>query len=263
MTLPGDTSTRPCIRGCMVLDAHFSECPSFGQSTDTSCKGCVPAVARPGVLVCERCYRSIRRLIDDAPDYVAHLRSIADPTKARVYDRVMVQSSKQEYPAPVDANVIDASNDIAITLRNWADRVANPDDDVFDRHLQAGIDAATAHDDIRACADLILSELDAIANNKHQVLALAAALLTRSTTTHPDFWTVADVASRWPIDDSPRWAEAPCPACDLMTVRVMPSRRRGGRTRYVCRECEWEADDLDDGGLWAIAFAESVPAVPA
>ncbi|MEV8269136.1 hypothetical protein AB0P19_02240 [Microbacterium oleivorans] len=247
----------------MVPDAHFSMCPSFGTSTDTSCSGCVPVAARDGVLICERCYRSIRRLVDDAPDLLAHLRSIADPTKARVYDRVLVQSSRPEYPAPVDASVLDASNDIAVTLRNWADRVANPNDDVFDRHLQAGIDAASAHDDARACADLILSELDAIANDKHQVLALADALMSRSETSSPAFWSIADVATRWAIDDRPRWAEAPCPACDLMTVRVMPSRRRGGRTRYICRECEWEADDLDDGGLWAIAFADSVPAVPA
>lgn len=257
----GDTSKRPCVRGCMT--EHFSSCPSFGTSTDSSCKGCAPAMARDGMLICDRCYRAMRRLIDDAPDLIAHLRSIADPTRARVYDRVLVQSSQPELPAPVDASILDASNDVAVTLRIWEARILHPNADTRRYHLAAGIEGDVAADVARWDADVILAGLDLIANDKRQVLALADALLTRSTSPSPDFWSIADVATRWPIDDRPRWAEAPCPACDLMTVRVVPSRRRGGRTRYICRECQWEADDLDDGGLWAIAFAEAVPAVPA
>ncbi|MDJ1113221.1 hypothetical protein [Microbacterium dauci] len=205
----------------------------------------------------------MRRLIDDAPDLIAHLRSVADPTKARVYDRVLVQSSQPELPAPVDASILDASNDIAVTLRIWEARVLHPEAETRAYHLRAGIEGDVAADSARWDADVVLAGLDLIANDKRQVLALGDALLARSGSSSPDFWSLADVAARWAIDDKPRWAEAPCPECDLMTVRVQPSHRRGGRTRYVCNECGWEANDLDDGGLWAIAFAESVPAVPA
>ncbi|MCB8043665.1 hypothetical protein JM654_04000 [Microbacterium oxydans] len=79
------------------------------------------------MLICERCYRSLRRHLEDAADIVGHLRSIADPTKAAVFDRIRVQSSAIEIPAPVAADLIDASNDITTTLNMWANHAAGED----------------------------------------------------------------------------------------------------------------------------------------
>lgn len=83
------------------------------------CRDCVMVEARDGVLLCERCYRRLRRHIEDAADIVGHLRSIADPTTAAVFDRIRVQSSAIEIPAPVAADLIDASNDITTTMNRW------------------------------------------------------------------------------------------------------------------------------------------------
>lgn len=261
MKNPGDRDDRHCVRGCTVKDVHFSSCPSFGDGEGGSCRGCAPRAAVGGMLVCEGCYRSMRRLIDDAPDLIAHLRSIADPTKARAYDAVSVSSSRPELPAPVAADLLDASNDVAVTLRMWETRILHPEVEGRRFHLAAGIEGDVAADEARWCADVLLAALDLIANDKRQVLALSLAVLSRSLTTSPDFWSIADVDEKWSLEDRMRWAEAPCPRCDMRTVRVLPPRSRTGITRYICRECEWEANEHDDEGLWAAVFssAESVP----
>ncbi|KTR76250.1 hypothetical protein NS234_12135 [Microbacterium oxydans] len=210
------------------------------------------------MLICEHCYRRLRRHLEDAADIVGHLRSIADPTKAAAYDRVRVQSSSIEIPAPVAADLIDASNDITTTLNMWANHAAG--EDRPGAGLPAGAMADAAHDVVQLAVDVILDELDSLANDSHQVDALCDGVMVVHGDA-PDVWTVADAAVRWPLDDSPRWAQAACPVCDLMAVRIQPGRN-GRPSRYRCTtaDCEWEANSNDDGGLWASVFAEPAPA---
>ena len=253
-------SDRYCVRGCVVRGEHYAACAHSGPDYegDTPCSGCVQVEARDGVLLCERCYRRLRRHIEDAADIVGHLRSIADPTKAAVFDRVRVQSSSIEIPAPVAADLIDASNDITTTLNMWANHVAG--EDRPGAGLPAGAMADAAHDVVQLAADVIVDELDHLANDSHQIDALWEGIVTVHRDA-PDVWTVADAAVRWPLEDSPRWAQAACPKCDLMAVRVQPGRS-GRPSRYRCTtaECDWEANSSDDGGLWASVFAEPAPA---
>ncbi|MFC7942684.1 hypothetical protein ACFUPZ_05425 [Microbacterium oxydans] len=253
-------SERYCIRGCNVRGEHFATCDRHGENYegDNPCAGCAQVDARDGVLICERCYRRLRRHLEDAADIVGHLRSIADPTKAAAYDRVRVQSSSIEIPAPVAADLIDASNDITTTLNMWANHAAG--EDRPGAGLSAGAMADAAHDVVQLAVDVILDELDRLANDSHQVDALCDGVMLVHRDA-PDVWTVADAAVRWPLDDSPRWAQAACPVCDLMAVRIQPGRN-GRPSRYRCTtaDCEWEANSRDDGGLWASVFAEPAPA---
>ncbi|NJI61165.1 helix-turn-helix domain-containing protein [Microbacterium oxydans] len=221
---------------------------------DNPCPGCAQVDARDGVLICERCYRRLRRHLEDAADIVGHLRSIADPTKAAAFDRIRVQSSSIEIPAPVAADLIDASNDITTTLNMWANHVAG--EDRPGAGLPAGATADAAHDVVQLAVDVILEDLDSLANDSHQVYSLCEGVMVVHKDA-PDVWTVADAAVRWPLEDAPRWAQAACPACDLMAVRVQPGRS-GRPSRYRCTtpECEWGANANDDGGLWASVFAE-------
>lgn len=252
-------SERACVRGCTVKDVHYATCPDFGKVETTTCKGCVPVVARDGVLICDRDYQRLRRLLSEAPDLVGHLRSIADPMKAAVYDKVLVSSSRPELPAPVAADLIDASNDIMRTLRVWSVFVQSgvireP------RALRAGIDGADAYDEAVGHVTVLLGALDDLANDSHQVGALCDGVIV-SHGAVPAYWSVADAAARWRVDDRPRWAENPCPECDLKTVRVTPPRFRGDDARFRCTTCAWERSDADDGGFWAEAFAEVLPVV--
>lgn len=252
---------RFCIRGCTIKGEHWAACPDYGRE-DGDCRGCVQVEAREGVLLCERCYRSLRRHLEDAADLVGHLRSIADPTKATPCDRIRVDSSRPDMPAPVAADLIDASDDIVRTMRSWALYVQFGGDSRWRAEgLEAGIDAASAWDDVNGCAEVILFELDSLANDSHQVEALCEGVLDVHRG-EPARWSIADAASRYSLDDQPRWANAPCPDCDIMAVRIQPGRNRRP-TRYRCTTigCGWEANSLDDGGLWASFFAEPVQVI--
>lgn len=258
---------RACIRGCTVRDVHWATCDWFGVEEGSEraaamleagvapCSGCAPRVARDGALLCEGCYRRIRRLLGESADLIAHLRSLADPLKAAVYDRVMVSSSRPDLPAPVPADLVDASDDLMRMLQGWA---AVVDPTLTGRvGLAAGTETAAAFDDADLYLQSILADFDHLAN-REEITALADAVLHRHSG-EPEWWSVVDALGKWPLDDQPRWAKNPCPECDCKTVRVRPPRRKGDAAVYRCTTCEWESDDREDDGFWAEAFAELVP----
>ncbi|WP_458133492.1 hypothetical protein [Microbacterium arborescens] len=239
----------------------MAACDDWGKPEDEAkCPGCVPVPAADDSMLCARCSRSLTRHLEDAADLIGHLRSIADPMKAAVYDRVMVSASKPDVPAPVAADLLDASDDMMRTLREWALHVQfGPGHPWRAQGLEAGIDAADAYDDAAGCARVILAALERGLQGTPAVKPLADAVLTRNDGPG-HWWSIADALARWPLDDRPRWATMPCPGCDCKTVRVTPPRRVGMSARYTCTTCEWDRTDNDDGGFWAEAFAEVVPA---
>lgn len=249
---------RICARGCTVPDVHYATCPDFGKD-EGDCKGCAPREARDGALICERCYRTLRRCLEDAGDVVGLIRSIADPSKAARYDAVRVQSSRPDLPAPVAADLVDASDDIVRVLRMWEMHVAGEVVPDSVPGLPAGTWAGEAHTIAQSAADAVLEVLDELVNDRDEVLALCAGVIERHTESSPAVWSLADALTRWSFEDRPRWAEAPCPDCDMKTVRVQPPRRRGTASRYACTSCGWLANSDDDGGLWAAHFREEVP----
>ncbi|MFL2002282.1 hypothetical protein [Microbacterium sp. A1-JK] len=183
------------------------------------------------------------------------MRSLADPTKAAVYDRVMVSSSRPELPAPVPADLIDASNDIMRTLRDWAVHV-DPSM-VGRRGLAAGTETAEAFEEANDCLQVILERYDTLVN-RTEVVAFADAILYRHQG-EPDWWSISDALAKWPLDDRERWAQNPCPECDCRTVRVVPPRRKSEPARYRCTSCAWERSEEEDDGFWAEAFADVIP----
>lgn len=240
---------RYCIRGCTHRGDHYAECASYGKE-DGPCKGCVPRTARDMALVCERCYRAMRRLLDDAPDLLAHIRGKADPLKATVFDKILVSGTIT--PGDGGDNVLEASNDIMVTLRALALHVQFPGQGWRAQGAEPGMTAAEAFEDARGCADLILDDLDALVNTR-MVESMAVAILDHSE----GFWSIARAAATWPLEDRERWAAEACPDCQTRSVRVTPPRRAGGPARYVCTACTWEADSDDDRGLWSVVMDET------
>lgn len=237
-----------CIRGCTVAGEHYAACES------KDCAGCVVVPAADGMLICQQCFRRLRRHLEDAAESVAMLRSKADPQRSTWnLDRVRSSSGGPEMPAPIAADLVDATRDVVGTLRSWA-RFVDP---LFVtagvRALQPGADSEEAFDDVDACAQAVLEELPRLAN-RPEIRTLADAVLTVHAG-EPDWWSVADVQVRMPADDRPRWMPHPCVRCDLRTVKILPPRR-GRARRYLCTTCGWEGNDTDDGGLYRELFAE-------
>lgn len=232
--------TRACIRGCMKPGEHFAACPSYGAESG-ECAGCVPVEARHGTLVCDRCYGRLRRRLEAAPDLVAHLRSIADPLKAQVYDRVMVSGSGPAgSPAPVAADLIDASADIMHVL--GAGRLA------------PGASSFAAYRQALGAVGTILAAYDELANDADAFTVWWRLVMSAELEDHPGFWTITRALSRWPMEDRRKWAAQPCPECGLRAVKITPPRHRRARTWLTCSSCTWAKNDADDDGLWVAMF---------
>ncbi|TFD41731.1 hypothetical protein E3T37_03505 [Cryobacterium sp. TMT2-10] len=242
---------RVCVRGCAVRGVHFAACPNFGDADEDGCRGCVPTVAREGALICDRCYKRLLTMLEAAPDVIALIRSQADPLKAAVYDQEMVSGSASDAaPAPVKADLIDASDDMIRILRRWAGmRIIG---------LEPGEESDAAHGHALEAVEVIVGMLDILVNDKEMILGLCADVIDMPPTEHKDAWTIIRAVRRWPTEDQSFWAAQPCPevGCGLRAVKVIPPRRKGGPTRYLCAKCGWEKHDDDDDGLWAVAFSK-------
>ncbi|MCC4906950.1 hypothetical protein [Microbacterium sp. cx-59] len=179
---------------------HFATCEDYGKEGGT-CPGCAPELARDGALICDRCFRRIRRHLDNAPDLVGRLRSLSDPMAAAVYDRVRVSGGGSEAPAPTPPDLIDASDDVMRTLRTWAVYV-DPRSGIIGG-MPAGAGALGAYDYARRCANVILGDFERLANRRDDILQLAEAVLDR----HPSdaegirsFWSIVDAVSRYRLE---------------------------------------------------------------
>lgn len=237
-------SERVCVRGCTVRGVHYASCPDFGSASSApSCSGCAPAPARHDAVVCDRCYGRLRRTLETIPDLVGHLRSIADPLKAQVYDRVLVQGSSPDVsPAPVPADLLDALRDIMDTIGAG--------------QLEPGAAADVAYDHALGAVSFLLDGFDLLAGDEQMFLDWWGVVMAHSVPDSPEFWTVARALARWPLEDRRRWAKEPCPECGLRSVKITPPRHRRAHAWFVCSGCGWRKNDEDDDGLWAAAFGQ-------
>lgn len=107
-------SDRVCIRDCKKRGIHYATCEG------EPCTGCAPEVCRDGSMICDRCFGRMRKLLDDAPDLLARLRSIIDPSKATPLDQVRVRVMSTEPAAAVAADPLDAIAAVEGVLDVWA-----------------------------------------------------------------------------------------------------------------------------------------------
>lgn len=190
-------------------DEHWANCEYSGPAYkgDFPCSGCAPVKCRDGSLICDRCFGRMRRALQDAPDLVGRLRSLADPAKAMQVERRSTTRSV-EAPAPVPADLVDAAECVMRTLRTWAVYV-DPRSGVIGG-MPAGAGAAAAYDYAHDCSVVIDGALPAIANHAENAVLLGDALLT----VHPadehgerPYWSVVDAVSRYRLErpDDTRW----------------------------------------------------------
>lgn len=175
------TDTRTCVRGCITFEdsedgrrhpKHYASCVDFGHTEVTTCRGCVPREAADGALLCVGCIGRARRLLDDAPDLLARLRSIADPSKSGWnWDRDVIRTSQPHAPAPIGDDLFDAIRTVEFAA--W----------FFDR------DASIYADEVKF------------------VDKLGALVLDRHTPDHDgvrEAWSVQDAVDRWGVESKDR-----------------------------------------------------------
>lgn len=254
---------RPCARGCCYRGKHLDECVWGNEQYDRDhlremglpeCGGCMPARTVPETNLCTRCMRRLRDLLEDAPDLVAHIRSMIDPRKSGWnFDREKgSRPSLVASPSPMNVELIDASNEVGQILAGWAE--AFGDSTVY--HLRDGFPSTVTPEEAYGVASwasqYLVNNLDRIAGTSD------AAWFSRHVLDFPegaDDWTIRKALARYPMEARAKWATEPCPAegCGLRTIRVQPPRRPGDDTTYRCRSCGWEPP-AEERETWAIYF---------
>lgn len=189
---------RACVLGCVTRGEHFAACPAFGKPEDMTCTGCVPEPARDMALICDRCFRRLRGLVNNAPDLLGRIRSLSDPAKARVYDTVPVGGRAPEAPAPVAADLLDAADGVMRILSGWGGYLIGSNLPAY--AVPASWGPETVYLVARDHADRILHRFDQLVNDKGHVEMLSDAVLTlHAPDEHGERqeWSVADAMYRW------------------------------------------------------------------
>lgn len=179
-------SDRVCIRGCVQRGVHYATCAWYGIDenvapavaalpTPKRCTGCAPRECRDGSLICDRCFGRLRALVRDADDLMGRLQSLADPLKATPTDKTPGgRAAAVEPPAPVDADLLDALNDVYHTLHDW-ERFAVP------------------------TLEAVLPDL---VNDAEHVRVLGIGFMDRNPLVDGirDFWSVQDAVDKWGVE---------------------------------------------------------------
>lgn len=258
---------RLCIRGCVYRDAHLLGCTGDPRSSaydGHQCGGCEPAPALDGSLLCDHCTRRLRNQLAEAPDLVAHLRSLIDPQKAQVYDREKLGGKPpSESQPPMSADLVDAADAVQQILVWWAGWFGDTTDYRRWKSVPAGAGAVRAHGAADWAAQYLLSHMETIGNDS-MVRLFAAAVLDVPHDPNPAEhveWTIAKVARRWQMRERPRFARMPCPRCELRVVLVRPPRREGDERTYQCNNerCGWDPPE-NEREIWAMYFEAGVVA---
>lgn len=172
MTTP--RSDRGCIR-CVQPGVHFAVCESFGRA-DGECQGCAPEPAREeGGMLCDTCYRRLKGLLRDVPDLLGRMRSLTDPARAAVFDRIRVATSVTVASAPLDDDLADAIHVVETVLDVWL---------AYDR------------------------DLDWIANHEHAATWMVVNVLDEHPAQHGvrEAWSVLDAMRQWGVERRDRSA---------------------------------------------------------
>lgn len=184
-----------CVLGCRV---HYAACGDYGKPRrEAVCTGCAPAPAHPGSVICTRCFGRMRHLLREAPDLVARIRSLSDPTKAMQIAAVKVSSRPVEAVAPVGPDLLDAADAILCNLRDWAHHVRTGALPFHSR--RAGMDAVTAYRLAVEYSNLLVKHLEQLTSNPATVHDLAEAIMVvhEEDEGERNAWSIADALNRW------------------------------------------------------------------
>ncbi len=225
---------RVCIRGCAIPGRHL-----VPHDVGDRCSGCLPVDAVHGAMLCVDCVKRLRRVITDAPDLCAHLRSMIDPTRsAWNFDRAKLSGRPEFAALPLNTDVVEAADETLAILTYFAELFGDEMDYTGRHTFDAGTDSETAYHEARMPAWFLLDNLDRIVNDE-RVEGFARAVLGPNA--DPEDWTIARALARWPMRERARYSKVACPECDLKMIHRKPPRHQGDEPLYECRnpKCEW------------------------
>ncbi len=210
-----------CVLGCRV---HYAACEDYGKPRrEATCRGCAPAPAPTGSVICSKCFGRMRHLLREAPDVLGRIRSLSDPTKAMQIAPVKISSRPVEAAAPVGPDLLDAADTILANLRDWAHSVVAG----LPWHARySGMTAVSAYRLASRYTRAIVGQLDQITADPARALRFAEAV----TVVHPEVdgerlaWSIADALHRWGVERRDRHVHPDVDAVPDREESVAPVR---------------------------------------
>lgn len=234
-----------CIRtnrGCKPTPRrHLPDCE---HATDGQCWGCQPRSTVDGTLVCDACTWRATHALAQASGLVAHLRENIAPSFARREN--MIKATKGNPPVPLNLTAVADADDIHADLASWVllvleehpDRLAGPawrGSDIRPAARRRTEWGDTVYEDARVVGTRgNAGDTRRIAQwlHTHQHWILSQPWADDYITAMPDrYWATA---SRWPIEERPKYLPTPCPDCDRLTLKRYPPTFAGGPVTIAC-----------------------------
>lgn len=245
---------RVCGRGCVTRGRHMATC--LGDP----CRGCEPVEAADDALLCERCCQRLIQTLKQAPELIAHLRSLVDPLKAQAFKDDKLAMGKASFPpAPVNVDLFDAERDIITVLAFWAGAFGDRSQYRVDNGFPSSTSPEGAYGVAKWASDYLVFNMQRILNDD-RVVGFSRAILDPPKDSHE--WTLSKALRRFPLHDvKTRWATRPCPYCGLRAVLVTLPTFVGEPVQFECRGCLWVPSSL---GLdeWSTYFGFEVGDAP-
>ncbi|MFC7431000.1 MULTISPECIES: hypothetical protein [unclassified Agrococcus] len=249
-----ETTERACVHGCTHRGEHFAQCPDYGRG-DGDCRGCRPRLAHDASLICGRCFGQLRGAVDMIPDCVLAMESASDPQKAKEIKQ-RVAGSKDETPAPVRAEILDAYGEVMGAIVDGVEGLTGT------RHrmprLTDGADLVRA--EAVWLASSIIQWLPEIANDQGALDwwwdVLLGVVVDEHLPEEQRAWTLQRALGRFRVAPYVRKSQTPCPTCEQRKVIVRQPRVAPGVTTYACtnQECDFERTDRDVDEPWPLIF---------
>lgn len=231
-----DNTETPCIRGCVWDSMIEGEEPR-------------PKPARENELLCDSCYHRMYHALKMTPDLMANMRLKMIPAAVSNYESERVHTGKDDAPAPLRVDALDASDALFAKLVSWVDALSEELNATVPsirtwmgyREVQGSrpVSAHAAHDLAAQLTSWFLVRLGDIAASSSAVAF------------HDDIcwgWDkspgVYKLTGQYGVEPKPlRDADKrECPVCGRKEVFVKPPDSFDPEWAVLCGRCKWVAE---------------------
>lgn len=231
-----DTTQIPCIRGCVWDSMIEGEEPR-------------PKAAKHGGQLCDSCYHRMRWALRAVPDLLANMRLKMVPAGVANYEAERVQGGKDDVPAPLRIDPLDASDLLFAKLLLWVDDMTelfNLPEPSIRKWARFGegqglrpVSPKSAHDIASQLTSWFLVRLEQIAGS-----SVAVAFHDDITFGWSDSPGVYALTGQYGVEPNPLRAadKRECPLCGRKEVFVKWPDKFDPDIAIMCGRCKWVAE---------------------
>lgn len=229
----------PCVSGCVVRGEHVEACSG-------ECWGCVPRLARTGVL-CDFCFQRLVGAVVDVPGVHRHLLAMAE---AGVSVGVPGEGHVRGVPGSrvLYSPALACADELAALLGSWADEVARLNPSVGEPSMLGWRFSVPGREVDPVTGEAFIPVANRLGASTGAVEAMVRWLLPRMAWLRKQEWAyemmrelareVETAKARWPLEERSHYVPMPCPFCRQRTLRYTPPAEYQDSSIVACENPE-------------------------